>query len=271
MRIEDDRDINIGGKRGENNIGDVGGEEKDKSADINEEIIKDSKTTVGDVIAKSTGIVSKKKARDLEDAVISPMVMIYKSNRTLKLLSVMSLICLCIVSIALVLVLYYKEDKIVLLDSMGRPYLSQTTIKDDDVYQAELQHYIATVVPKILSVSYTTFMDEKYQNEYFQSISPFFDNAYKRQFKEAFLNSKYIQSVRNNKQIIKVWVDSIWDWENHPTKEGMKRAIGHAKIYILQNEGPPINLTKMYEIVVVKKERTIYNQYGLYIVLFTEK
>lgn len=192
-------------------------------------------------------------------------------GKTLRFISIVAVLTSFIAIIAsVIIVLVGKDkDKIVFLDTSGRPYLIRQD-NPDRIYAPELEYYIRDVVPLVLEWDFAEIKSEQATHEHLSKIFPYFDAKFFNSFLSPLQNI-YLKSILEQRAIIKTHIDNVYiakikgkksavvvDVRVRTIKAGVQGAEGEA------------SSSKKYVIKVYKGGRSIANPYGLYITYFSE-
>ena len=167
--------------------------------------------------------------------------------------------------------LFFKKERVILLDCEGRPQLS-LTVPDEGVFKTEVQSFYRVVMNQIYEKDYVSFMDEKEVRKFVLSMMKYFRNKDDlNSFMNTFMNSPFVRSVVTNKYMVKVGETSVIDLRK---SENNFVAVGRIDLTIYStggdNEVIEAGEKKTVVMEFIKGMRTAENPYGLYLVKIYE-
>lgn len=208
--------------------------------------------------------------REKKDTIGSIEHIVIQNRRLVFLAWLLSLSILGILAFTLT-VFSLKEDKVVTLDSTGRPEI--VTPKPDAVFPAEVQHFTTTALTNILEVSYVDFLDDPGRARFYARIRPYFWGEVYEDFLHAYMKSDYVASLMKSRSVVRLSFPAAFDMIFPEKGKGFRYLIVSGKITITSYAvgGGVSVIEKKYELHLEKGKRVVENPYGLYIVIFTEK
>lgn len=180
-----------------------------------------------------------------------------------------------------------RPDTVVLLDGFGKTYVVETT-PDNKFFNSEVQFFIGQIVSILFDRAYTDFLDQAKVEQIITQIKPFFMDETFDQFWRSYINSHYVKSLLSQKAYTRVKELPPFDYIPNPQID-RKILEKYKPLVVLQGKiqlttvtvtgdktssasgGSETTSYKNIVVGLVKRGRTPYNPYGLYVYLLYEK
>ena len=193
------------------------------------------------------------------------------TSRALLIIPVATVILSIIITIAsIVIVVAGKgKDKIVFMDSAGRPSL--IGVDDPDRIQwPELEVFCKDAVRDILGWTYVEVMSQGDFADHMGRVSRRFDPASFKAFYEPYRDN-YLKSLSDQKLIVTAEWNSLKDSKVSGREAVILASVRLNAVRVVGEDVSSEDLKmKTYEIKLYKGVRSVENPFGLYIVRFSE-
>ena len=209
--------------------------------------------------------VRTKRSVDVVGNVIEDLIV---SRRRYAFLTWILLFLVVISYIPVFYFLFFKKERVILLDAEGRPQLS-LTVPDEGVFKTEVQSFYGLVINRIYEKDYVSFMEEREVQKFALDMMKFFRNKEDlNSFMGTFMNSHFVRSVVANRYMVKVGMTSVIDLKK---AENFFVVVGEVdlSVYGTGEKGEGVMVAKERKVVAiefVKGMRTVENPYGLYLI-----
>jgi len=177
------------------------------------------------------------------------------------------LLVIVILAMIAVIVVGSREDKVIVLDGNGKPYVALTF--KDNVYPVEAQNFVRDALQVTLEWTYTEILEGEKRKEHLQKMHRYFHPDYFPDFITGFRNSDYIASIRDEKKITKVAFPNAFNIYKDRQRDVFV-ATGTVTVTAYDTNGEITSDRKTYRLEMVRGVRSVFNPYGLYTIGLTE-
>lgn len=194
------------------------------------------------------------------------------TSRALVLIPALTLTAsIMIVVAALVIVIAGKgKDKIIFMDSSGRPSLIRVD-DPDKIYWPELEVFCKDSVREILAWTYIEVKTKDDRENRMNRISRRFDPVSFQAFYEPFRDN-YLKSVSDQKLVVGAEWMSLKDSKIRGNQAIVVAAVRFNAVRVVGEEASGEDAKiKTFEMKIHKGARSVENPFGLYITLFSER
>jgi hypothetical protein len=194
------------------------------------------------------------------------------TSRALVLIPALTLVLsIIVVTAALVIVMAGKgKDKIVFLDSSGRPSLIRVD-DPDKIHWPELEVFCKDSVREILAWTYVEVKTKDDLTNRINRISKRFDPASFQAFYEPFRDN-YLKSVSDQKLVVGAEWMGLKDSKLRGNQAIVVAAVRFNAVRVIGEEASGEDAKiKTFEMKIHKGARSVENPFGLYITLFSER
>lgn len=161
------------------------------------------------------------------------------------------------------------KDKVVVLNSEGRPAMVMTD-NPDRIYGPELDVFARDVIPVVFDWDYVEAQSAEGFNKRMQTISRYFDYKFLNDFAGPLKNI-YLGSVVNQRSVIRTRLAEFRDVKIEGGKATLSLVVAMRTIKVGEQQAVgENNQMKNYILKVKKGVRTIENPFGLYVDYLTE-